>query len=111
MAVVLHRKALERPLVQMPPTLAVPMSVPSVDVGRRQPLHEPRQLAVFPRPQQHVPVVGHQAISQQSNGHRLQRRFQDPLEGGVVGIVGKQFPAVIPTVETVEYHAAGRYPS
>jgi hypothetical protein len=42
-------------LVQVSATLTVPTRVPSPDVSRRQPLHEPPQVSVFMGPQQKVP--------------------------------------------------------
>ena len=62
MSIVLHRKALICALIKMPAPVAVTMPMPAANVRRRQPMHERGQLAVLPRPQQHMPVIGHQSI-------------------------------------------------
>jgi hypothetical protein len=63
------------------------------------PGHEPRQITIVLRPEQQMPVVGHQAIGQQSHQDALDAFFQNPLEGLVIsGLLDRQ-----PRVGTVEH--------
>jgi len=65
----------------------VAVGVPALGVRERQPPEEPRQVAVFTRPDDHAPVVGHDAPRHQPHPAPLLRRDHDPLEREVVGLV------------------------
>ena len=57
----------------MPRADRVPLGVPALGVGERQPAHESRQLAVLAWPDQQVPVIGHQAVGQKSRARTFDR--------------------------------------
>jgi hypothetical protein len=60
------------------------MLLPTPRVRDAEPLHERRQIAILPRPQHEVPVIGHEAIGQEAHSPQRQRLAQDPLECVVV---------------------------
>ena len=62
------------------PTPPVPFAA-----GRQQP-HEFAQLAIFPRPEHQMPVIGHQAIGADPHRPRAERFLDYALEREVVGI-------------------------
>jgi hypothetical protein len=87
------------------------VGVPAAHVGHRQPLHERPQLPrrpAAPRPQQQVPVVGHQAVRQQPHrGKEFERPGQHPLERRVVPVVVEHRRAAVAAVEHVVHVSAG----
>ncbi len=65
--VALHGERLETPLVKMVGPRVMIVCVPAHGVRVREPADEGGQLAVGPRPQHHVPMIGHQAVGQQTD--------------------------------------------
>jgi hypothetical protein len=66
------------------------MRVPPLGMGKRQPIHKVREVAVVPRPHHQMPVSGHEAVRQQSHllpGARLRKH---PLEGRIVLVFFEQ---------------------
>lgn len=68
MIVRLNRERLETALVQRACSRRAMRRVPTLRVGDRQPTHELRQVAIATRPKHEMPVIGHDAPSQ--NPHR-----------------------------------------
>jgi hypothetical protein len=95
MSIVLHRKALERTLIQMPHALLMSVSLPTPHGRRGLPSHEPPQLTIRLRPQQKASMVGHQAVPQQPQWLGLQRLLQHPLKRRVIPTIGKQLPPLV----------------
>ena len=58
MAVILHGKTLEPPLVQVPAPGGVVMGMMTTDVGHAHPAHQPAKLLPAARPEDQVPVIG-----------------------------------------------------
>ena len=73
MGIRLNQKRFEAPLIQMPAARRVPMRMPALGVRQRQPGHEPRQVAISERPQNEMPVIGHEAIREQPHRDALLR--------------------------------------
>ena len=73
----LDRKRLEAPLVDVPGTSRLTKGVPPLRVRERQPTDEPRQLAILPRPDHEVPVIGYQHVRQQPRPGPLDRLCED----------------------------------
>jgi len=84
MLIVLGGERLEAALVHVSAARAVPVRVPSLSVGQRQPTGESRQFAVFPRPDHQVPMIGHHAVSQQPHFRAIDRFFQNTLERVII---------------------------
>jgi hypothetical protein len=81
----LDRKRFESSLVDRAGAGGISMGVPTLRVGHGEPTHGFRQLAVGPRPEQQVPVIGHDAVAQQTRPGALDGLLQDALERLVVG--------------------------
>lgn len=84
MNVLFHRKTFEPPLVKMTITDLVIMLLPAPGVGHGQARHEGRQLPVSGRTEQQMPVVGHDAVGKEADGHRLQGVGQHAFKRGEV---------------------------
>lgn len=82
MLVALDGEGFETPLVEMAGGMIV--GVPAHRVGVGEPADKGGQLAVGPRPEDHVPVIGHQAVGQQADGLSLPGLGQHAFEGRVV---------------------------
>jgi hypothetical protein len=77
------------------------VGVPPLGVGEGQPTQEPRQVAVASRPDDEVPVVGHEAVRQEADRVALAGLGEDPLEGFVVAVVLEERQAAVGPVEGV----------
>ena len=106
--IALDRKAFESSLVQRAGAGGVMMGVPTLGVGHGQQPHELAQLIVLARPQHQVPVIGHQAVAEDSHRDRKTGAFDDPLHGQVIGIVFKQSPATHRPVQHMIKHPSAR---
>jgi hypothetical protein len=65
MFVVLDRERLEAALIQVPAASASSVGVPTPCVRKGEPSDEAGKLVVLSRPDDHVPVIGHDAVGQQ----------------------------------------------
>jgi hypothetical protein len=102
----LDREALVDALVYVAVPGAMAVRVPPAHVRHRQPVHEPAKVAVLARPQKQVPMIGHQAVRQQSHPRQLQHLDHRLLECGIVAFFGKHLISVVAAVEAVEHNAA-----
>ena len=98
--VILNRKRLEPPLIDMPGPRRLAMCMPALGVRQCQPANKPRQLIIFPRPHDQVPVISHQAIRQKSCACSSHRLFKHTLERNEVFILRKDWH---PRVRTVQH--------
>ncbi len=101
MVVLLHGEGLEAALVEVAAADVVIVGVPALGVRQGQPAEEARQLPGLLRPQDEVPVVGHQAVGQQAGGGVGLGFFQDALEGPVVLVLEEEGAAAVAAVEGV----------
>ena len=85
----------------------VMVCVPAHCVRMSQPTEEIRQFAVFPGPEQEMPMIWHQTISQNSRGMLLLGFHQDPLESRVIRILFKQRQSRHRTIQSVVHKSAG----
>jgi len=83
------------------------MRVQPLAVRERYPAKELGHLAFFPRPKDHVPVVGPQAVRQQPDGTAMHRLGHNPLEGGVIFRLVKEFISSVAAIEGVVNYSAG----
>jgi hypothetical protein len=82
--IVLYRERLVSTLIKMTAAYAISMQMPASNMGRSEPLYEMPKIAVPHRPQDHVPVIRHNTIGQNSNRYPLCRLANDMLEGFVI---------------------------
>ena len=62
--VFLNGKRLEPTLVEMARSRGMMVCMPSLGVSQRQPTQETRQFTIFPRPDDQMPMIGHEAVGQ-----------------------------------------------
>ena len=79
------------------------MGVPTLRVGEGQPAGKAGEVALFARPNDQMPMVGHHAIREQTHAGPLDRFFEDRLESCVVYVVVKNRHPRIGTVENMVY--------
>ncbi len=80
---------------------------PSADVGDRQFLHEPGEIAVMLGPEQQMPMIGHEAKGADPHRRRFERAGQNTDKCRVVVSVGEQFAATHRAIENVINNTAG----
>jgi hypothetical protein len=106
--VFLDRIGAETPLIERAKTHQTARVPPTLNVRHRQPEHEAGQLAVPGRRHHHVPVVGHQAVSQEGDRFALNRLGQHPLECLVVRIAAEEIhPADGPVEDVIDIAGNG----
>ena len=86
----LDGKRLVAALIDMAVSDAPPMTLPAGHVSDRQSLHEGREFAVVLRPQNQVPMIGHEDITANAHGAGLKRLGHDPFKRLIVGVFEKQ---------------------
>ena len=101
MIIILHRKRLESPLIKVPGTRRFTMSVPSLRVSQRQPADKPRQLIIFLRPHDQMPVISHQAIGQQPCSRPSHRFLKHGFECDEIFILRKDRAPRVRTVQNM----------
>jgi len=107
MLVALDGEGLEASLVEMAGAGGMIVGVPAHGVGVGEPADEGGQLAVGPRPEHHVPVIGHEAVGQQADRTALAGLGQHAFEGReVLGLLEQRQPGHRP-IEDVINQTAG----
>ncbi len=104
MFVVLHREMLESSLVQMSGTTGAVMRMPTHAVRYRQPLKEITDFAIRLRPNDEMPVIGHDDEIQNPKRNPLTCLFHDSLEGLVITCLFEQRQSRHGSIETVKHH-------
>ena len=84
MVIGLHGKRLKSPLVDWPRAGAMMVSMPALRMRDRDPAEYLGELAIMPRPQKKMPVVGHQAIGGDANLGLSVGLRENVLKRGVV---------------------------
>ena len=82
-----HRKGFEATLIDMALAHTVPMLMPALSMGEGQPIHEPGQIPVLPRPDNEMPGIRHHTIRQQAHRGAGAGFHKYPLEGCIIVIV------------------------
>jgi hypothetical protein len=85
-----HDKRFESALVYVTEPNFVVVFLPAGRMSNSQPLHERSQIAVMFRPQNKMPMIGHQAVSQNSHVAFFKRFADNLFEGPVITVVKKQ---------------------
>lgn len=103
-----NRKRLEATLVDVALSGHVVIRLPTSDMRHRQPLHESPQVAVILRPQNKMPMIGHQAIT--SNPHRslFQSVSDDAFKRQEILVVKKQLVLTNAPIKNVKNEPTGR---
>jgi len=96
MVIILYRERLEPSLPDV--TVGAVVPVIAADMSRHQPLHPATQVTVFVRPQQHVKMIGHQAISDQPHRHFFVCLPHQIDEGEEVFLFVKHIIATVTTI-------------
>src|SRR3972149_4885229 len=81
--------------------------MPAPNVGCRQAVHEGRQVTIPVRPQHEVPVLGHDAIGQDTHGHLFGGSNEYAFESAVILGLLKDDAPTIGAVEHVEDKVGG----
>ena len=93
----LDREGFEASLVQVTRSRGTAVSVPALRTRQREPFCETRQFAVLLRPNDHVPVVSHQAVTQESCPRRFQRLPQNPRNPKKFFVQNRQVLSLMPS--------------
>ena len=108
MFVVLNRERLVCALIQMAAAHAIPMEMPAPNVGCSQSLNKISEIAVSCRPQDHVPMIWHDAKSKYFDRNQLRRFADDAQEGLIIEILVEDPRSRIGAIEHVEDHTSWR---
>ena len=101
MVVVLHGKTLEPSLIKRSIADAPTSNPPSHGMRVRQPAEKRGQLAIFLGPNHEVPMVGHDAIGQNSKRMALASLDHDALERFVIEVIAEQLNPPDSPIENV----------
>ena len=63
---------------------ASPVGVPALGMGQGEQTHKCGEICLAPRPQHQVPVIGHEAVSQDSHPDAFPHLAQDAFKGLIV---------------------------
>ena len=108
MLVILNGKRFESPLIKVPQTGRMTMSVPALRMSQGQPTDKPRELAVFFGPYDKMPVITHHAIGQKSNSCPRDGFLKNTFERFVVFRFRKDRQPTIRTIQNVVNPSASR---
>lgn len=89
MPVILNREAFVTPLVEMPLPRRPVVGIVSLGVSQRQPLAKPRHAAIDTRPDNQMPMVGHQAVGKQLDVAAAHGVDEDSFKGLVIDVLVK----------------------
>src|SRR6516164_6532210 len=97
MLISLNWERFESSLIEVACARRVSMGVPTLRVRDRQPAHELRYLAISAGigPDHQMPVIGHQAITEDPKRLSLESFLQHPFEGRVIRLLPEQGEARI----------------
>ncbi len=90
MIVFLDGERFEAALIHMTRSRTPVVRVPTLGMGVRQPTEEIRDRVILLRPEHKMPMIGHEAIRQESDGMFGQRFNQNPFEGIVIARLLKE---------------------
>src|SRR3990172_8630961 len=104
MRIVLDRKGLEAPLPHVAGGAVAAVVTPYL--RRQQPLEVTREIALGPRPEHQMEMVGHEAEAQQAHRHASTGRRQQFEKAAIVRVVMKHLTAGIAAVQDVVANTA-----
>ena len=86
------------------------LRVITLGVGHREALQEARKVAVGPRIEHPVPVIRHQAVSQNAHGHPIHALLHDFQESAIMSGIPEQAGTKVRAVQHVVNHASNIHP-
>ena len=101
MVVLLNRERLESALIDVPRAGRMPVGVPALRMGQRQPADESRQVAVLARPNDQMPMIRHDAVSEQPHRNSVERFVKHPFERFEIAVLLEQWQTLIGPIEGV----------
>lgn len=101
MSIILDRKALKSPLIQMSATAGMIMRVMSTHVGDACPADEPTERLLGSRPQDKMPMIAHQTPAEQIDGIAFQSIGEDANESIEVGRLVEEIHLAVAAIEHV----------
>ena len=101
MAIILHRKTLKTPLIEMSGPDGPMSSVPSLGMGQRHPTHKLRQITIITGPQKQMPVIAHDTVSANTHPDPLNTLSQNLLKSQKIGVLTKYPQSTIGPVKNV----------
>jgi len=110
MAVRFNRKRFVPALVEVTVPHRAGAGVITLRVRQGEALQESRQVAVAARMQHQVPMVGHQAVSQNAHGHEIESFPHDTEEILIMRVALKEPRTKIRPVQSVVHHLANIHP-
>jgi hypothetical protein len=110
MLVLLDGKTFESSLIERAGSGRVMVRVPALSMGHGEQAHEFAQFPVLARPEHEMPVVGHQTVTDDSDGQLLVGSLDDLLHRYVIRVVVEQTAASDGSVQNVIGDTARRYP-
>ena len=102
MTIFLNRKGLESPLVEMPRSFGVVVSVPTHCVGMRQPPKEIGYLILVLRFDNKMPMIGHHDVRKDRQCHFVPGFFQHTFESYVVRFLFEKSQTRNGTIDNVK---------
>ena len=107
--VILDGEGLEPALIKVSRATVVPICMPPLGVSQRQPSSESRQLTIPLRPDDQVPMRGHDTIGQQSRLRSFHGFRKNPLEGcKIFGLLEDRHPRVSAVENMINQSAVRR---
>lgn len=79
--------------------------LPIASMRDRELLHEGPQFAVTLRPEDHVPMIGHERVRENPHRASFERLGDDPLEGFEIGVSQKQLHPSHAPIQDVKDHS------
>ena len=103
----MHHEGLKPTLVEMAAAGTAPVGVPALGMGQGEQAHEGGEVIVAPRPEDQVPMIGHEAIGEDTHRHALLHRGQHAFKGAVVLLLFEDGLASVSAVEHMINQTAG----
>lgn len=87
----LHGKRLKAALIDRPAACALMMRMPALGMRDRDPAEHLGEFAIMPRPEEKMPMIGHEAIGGDANLGLIVGLSKNVLKCGVVRGLAEQF--------------------
>ncbi len=108
---VLNGKAFEAALIKMACANGVVNRMPPLSMSRGNPMNECREVAIIERPQEHMPVVGHNTVGRKTHRDFFEALGEDFFEDVEVGKAAEDILLAVGTVEDVINNTSRRLSS
>ena len=101
MPIVLDRKALVSPTIEMPDSDCPVRNMIPLRVPQSNPPHKVRQVAVLTRPQKQMPVIARNAVTANPHGEPLGALCQYLLKSDKVAVLAENTQTPVRSIERV----------